>query len=71
MNNNIISISMNDQILEDLNQITSIFTCSRSAFLRFIISEYKSYLNQEVDIEAVDYVNELRYKLGEDTDETE
>ncbi len=71
MNNNIISISMSDQVVEDLNQITSIFNCSRSAFLRFIISEYKSYLNQEVDIEVVDYVNELRYKLGEDTDETE
>ena len=72
MNNNIIGISMNDQILEYLDQITSIFNCTRSAFIRFIISEYRSYLNHEnVDTEVVDYVNELRYKLGEDTNETE
>lgn len=62
---------LDGKTLAELNEITSIFKCSRSAFLRYIISEYKSYLNEEVDLEAVDYVNELRHKLGDETDETE
>ena len=62
---------MNEEILEDLNQITSIFKCSRSAFLRYIITEYRSYINEEIDLVAVSFVNDLRTQLENDTDETE
>lgn len=62
---------MNDKVVEDLNQITSIFKCSRSAFIRYIVSEYRSYINEEIDLVAVSFVNDLRTQLGDDTDETE
>ncbi len=69
---NTISISLDNELLAQLNELTTIFHCQRSALIRFLITQYLEYVHEEVDVDAVNYINELRNKLSKEEEyETE
>ena len=64
MNMETISIAIDTELREQVDELTQELDCTRSTLVRFLIDDYLKYYSNEICIPKNEYVNELRKHLA-------